>query len=182
MLYKNHIAPLLGLHREGLLEIVQTLQRGLFVRMAQWKVESFGEPDSPEEALAGTDVVFRPDLEDVMDWMDKKSSTRGELEKRRREWVDEQMTILGKELEEVDDLQDMAVNLHKAAIYDRAYNREWDYQTIFFGSFKDEKCKKPFFKNVQEVRDLPRRKFLKIAAAYRELDTFSYNPELLKNS
>lgn len=184
VLYKNHIAPLLGLHREGLLEVVRQLQRGLFVRMAQWKVESFGEPDAPEEALSGTDIIKRPDLGDVMDWMDKKDSTRGELEKRRTEWVIKQMEVLEKELKKlkIRQLRDRTVELHKGAIMDRAYNREWDYQTVLMGSFKGENCTKPFFGTIQEVRGLPRPTFLQIAAAYRELDTFSYNPELLKNS
>lgn len=182
-LYQNHIAPLLGLHREGLLDVVKQLQRGLFVRMAKWMVEPYGDPDPPEEQLVGTNVVSKPDLTDVMDWKDEKSSLLVELEQRRKEWVEKQVSSLNEELEEVKDLQSMAVNLHKAAIYERAYNREWDFQTIFFGSFKDEKCKKPFFSDVQDVRDLPRPyPFYHIAAAYMELDTFSRNPEALKNS
>ena len=180
--YQNHIAPLLGLHREGLLEVIKSLQRGLFVRMARWTVEPYGDPDPPEEQLAGTNVVSKPDLTDVMDWKDEKGSLLVELGERRQAWVEEQMVALDRELAEVEDLQSIAVNLHKAAIYERAYNREWDYQTIFFGSFRDKKCRKSFFNDVQGVRDLPRPVFLKIAAAYRELDTFSYNPEALKNS
>lgn len=185
VLYGNHIAPLLGLHREGLLEVIRSLQRGLFVRMAKWTVEPYGDPDPPEEQLVGTNVISKPDLVDVMDWKDEKSSLLAELEERRKEWVDEQMAALDEELAEVEDadLQSMAIDLHKATIYKRAYNREWDYQTIFAGSFKDEKCKKPFFSDVQEVRDLPRPyPFYHIAAAYIELDTFSRDPEALKNS
>ena len=178
----NHIAPLLSLNRDGLVEVITSLQRGLFLREARWRVEPRGDPDAPEEMLVGTDIVRKPDLNDILDWKDKQDSLRGELEKRRTEWVAERVKALEKELEEADDLQDRAIDLHKAAIIERAYNREWDYQTVFLGSFKDKRCKKPFFKSVQEVRDLPRFPFRHIAAAYLELDIFSRNPEALKNS
>ena len=185
VLYINHIAPLLGLNKEGLKEVILSLQRGLFMRESMWKVEPCGDPDPPEEALAGIDVIYKPDLSDILSWKDRQDSTRGELEKRRGEWVAERMEALEKELSELKkaDLLERAINLHKAAILERAYNREWDYQTVFLGSFKDKKCKKPFFEDVQEVRDLPRPyPFGYIAAAYLELDAFSRNPELLKNS
>ncbi len=183
-LYKNHIAPLLGLDRDGLVEVITSLQRGLFTRMAQWAIEPLGDPDPPEEELAGTTVVSKPNLVDVLDWKDEQESLRGDLEERRKEWVGEQIALLKKELAKLkkSTLQRRAVELHKAAIYERSHNREWDYQTIFFGSFKDGECEKPFFEDVREVRDLPRPIFSKIAAAYKELDTFSSNPELLKNS
>lgn len=183
VLYTNHIAPLLSLDRDGLVEVVTSLQRGLFIREARWRVEPYGDPDAPEEMLAGTDVIKKPDLDDILDWKDEQDSLRVELEESRKEWVAQKMEALEKELKEADDLQDQAVNLHKGAIIERAYNREWDNQTVFFGSFNDAKCKKPFFKNVQEVRDLPRPyPYMHIAAAYMELDIFSRNPEALKNS
>ena len=181
-LYQNHIAPLLSLKKDGLKEVVTSLQRGLFMRESMWRVEPYGDPDPPEEALAGIDVVYKPDLDDILNWKDKQNSLRVELEERRDKWVAERMEALEEELKKAKDLQDRAINLHKAAIIERAYNREWDYQTVSLGSFKDKKCKKPFFQDVQEVRDLPRPQFLYIAAAYLELDTFSRNPEALKNS
>lgn len=183
-LYENHIAPLLSLNRDGLVEVITSLQRGLFIREARWRVEPYGDPDAPEEMLAGTDIVRKPDLDDILDWKEQQDSLRGELEKRRTEWVTQQMKALKKELTKlkIGQLRDRAVDLHKGAIIDRAYNREWDYQTVFLGSFKDAKCKRPFFKGAQEVRDLPRFPFMHIAAAYLELDVFSRNPELLKNS
>lgn len=183
-LYENHIAPLRSLNRDGLVEVITQLQRGLFLREARWRVEPYGDPDAPEEMLAGTDIISKPDLDDILDWKDKQDSLRGELEKRRTEWVTQKVEALGKELAQlkIGQLRDRAIDLHKAAIIDRAYNREWDCQTVFLGSFKDAKCTKPFFKNVQEARDLPRFPFMHLATAYLELDIFSRNPEALKNS
>lgn len=181
-LYQNHIAPLLSLNRDGLVEVITMLQRGLFLREARWRVEPYGDPDAPEEMLAGTDIIKKPSLDDVLDWKDQQESLHRELEKRRTEWVAKKMKTLEEELPDADDLQDRAIDLHAASIIERGYNREADWQTVFLGSFKDEKCKKRFFKNVQEVRDLPRPTFLQIASAYMALDIFSRDPESLKNS
>lgn len=182
-LYQNHIAPLLSLNRDGLVEIVTSLQRGLFIREARWRVEPYGDPDAPEEILSGTDVIRKPELEDILKWKEWQDSLRGELEERRDKWVAEKMEVLEGELKGLgkSTLQDRTVSLHKAAIIERAYNREWDFQTVFLGSFKDKKCAKSFFRAIQEVRDLPRPQFMQIAAAYLELDTFSRDPEQLKN-
>lgn len=183
-LYTHHIAPLLSLNREGLIEIIIALQRGLFIREAQWKVEPIADPDAPEEILSDVDILSKPDLEDILDWQDERDSLRGELEKQRIEWVTKQVETLQKELSKfkVKQLRERAINLHKAAIIERAYNREWDYQTVFMGSFKDGDCTQPFFSTIQEVRDLPRHLFSQIAADYLKLDAFSRNPESLKNS
>ena len=183
-LYTHHIAPLKTLNREGVIDIILALQRGLFIREAQWRVEPLGTPDPPEEQLVGTDVVRKPGLNDILKWQDKRDSLHGELEERRAEWVGEQVEALEKELRGLKkaELQKKAVNLHSGAIVERAYNREWDWQTVFLGSFKDEDCTRPFFKTVQEVRGLPRPVFLKVASAYLELDAFSKNPDALKNS
>ncbi len=183
-LHTNHIAPLLSLDKNGLKEVVTSLQRGLFIREARWQVEPHGDPDAPEEALSGTKIVSKPSLDNVLDWKDERDSLRGELEKRRKEWVDEQADILEKELKKlkVKELRDRAVDLHKGAIVERAYNREWDWQTVLLGSFRDENCTKSQFSTIQEVRDLPRPTFLQIADRYLELDIFSRNPERLKNS
>ncbi len=183
-LYRNHIAPLLGLNRDGLVEVIVSLQRGLFVREARWRVEPYGDPDAPEETVTATQVLSKPDLDDILDWKDWQDSLHGELEERRTEWVAEQVKALEKELAKlkVKELRDRAVDLHKGSIIERANNREWDWQTVFLGSFKDEKCTKPFFRDLQEVRDLPRPPYNRIAAAYMELDIFSRNPEALKNS
>lgn len=186
ILYQNHIAPLLSLKRGSLAEITTSLQRGLFVREARWRVEPLGDPDAPEEMITsdGYAVLSKPNLDDILDWKDKQDSLRGELEQRRVEWVKERMEAFEAELKELNkaELLERAINLHKAAIIERAYNREWDWQTVFLGSFKDGKCTRPFFKTIEEVRDLPRPQFMQIATAYLELDIFSRNPELLKNS
>jgi len=185
-LYLNHIAPLLRLDRDGLKEIVVSLQRGLFIREAQWRVEPLGDPDPPEEQITpdGFSVLSKPDLDDILKWKEWQNSLRGELEKKRLEWVAEQIKTFEKELKKlrVKELRDRAIDLHKAAIIERAYNREWDWQTVLLGSFKDENCTKPFFSTIQEVRSLPRLQFSQIATDYLELDTFSRNPDALKNS
>jgi len=184
--YTNHIAPLFSLSREGLIEVVVALQRGLFIREAQWRVEPYANPEPPEEVISpsGDEILSKPDLGNILDWQDEKDSLRGELEESRTKWVADSIATLQEELAEMDDdkLLKMAIRLHKAAIIERAYNREFDYQTIFMGSFKDKNCTKPFFGTISEVRSLPKYIFLKIAAAYFELDTFSRNPERLKNS
>jgi hypothetical protein len=184
-LYTNHIAPLLTLDRGGLVETVLALQRGLFIREAQWRVEPYANPEPPEEVISssGDKVLARPDLGDVLDWQETTDSLRGGLEESRIKWVAEQVEALQEELSKlkVKELRERATKLHKGAIIERAYNREWDWQTIFLGSFKDENCTKPFFSTISEVRGLPKYTFLSLAAAYFELDTFSRNPEKLKN-
>ena len=185
-LYRNHIAPLISLSRDELVEVIVMLQRGLFVREAQWKVEPRGEPEAPEEQLGGDygiDVISEPQLEDFLKWQDQKDSLRGELEERRTKWVDEQVAALEEELEGLKRaiLLDRAIELHKMAIMEKTYNNEWDYWTVYLGSFKNEDCTKPFFRNVQEVKELPTLIRRQLEAAYLELDIFSRNPEQLKN-
>ena len=70
VLYLNHIAPLLSLDKSGLKEIVLGLQRGLFIREAQWRVEPRGDPDPPEEQITpdGFSVLSKPDLDDILKW------------------------------------------------------------------------------------------------------------------
>lgn len=125
-LYQNHIAPLLSLDRENIMEVIISLERGLLIREAQWRVEPLGEPEPPEEQLVGTDVVKKPGLDDILKWQEQRDSLRGELEEQRAEWVDEKTEALKEELADLKkaELQERAVKLHKAAITERAYNRE----------------------------------------------------------
>ena len=182
-LYKNHLAPLYTLDRESLKEVVRILQRGLYVRESRWRIEPYANPEPPEEVVSttGEKVLSKPGLEDMLDWQKQNEALREELEERRKQWVEEQMANLN--LDEMDDeaLLEKAVQLHEGAIIERAYSKEWDDYTIFFASYKNKKCTRPFFASVQEVKDLPRHIWRRLATAYRELDTFSRDPEALKN-
>ncbi len=181
--YATHISPLNELGRRGLRGIVSRLQRSLFVRDSRWAVEPYANPEPPQDVLDGTKIVSRPDIEDMTEWKDTEDSLRRELEKNRAEWVKERMDALEEELAKmkIGELEEIAIGLHQLSIMDRAWNKEWDYQTIFHGSYKDKKCTKPFWKEVSEVRELPKYIFSQVAAAYRELDEYSYNLEKLKN-
>jgi len=179
----NHIAPLKELGQKGLIGIITQLQRGLFIRDSRWAVEPYANPEPPQDTLQETQIVSRPDIKDMTKWKDTEDSLRRELEEKRAVWVKERMDSLEEELAEmdVDALREIAIGLHQLSIMDRAWNKEWDYQTIFHGSYKDEKCTKSFWKEVHEVRELPKHIFSQVAAAYRELDEYSYNLEKLKN-
>ena len=181
--FQVHIAPLNVLGQNGLKGIVSLLQRGLFVRDSRWMVEPIANPDPPQDSLSGTQIVKRPNIKDMTKWKDTEDSLREELAERRNEWVKERMDGLEKELAEmeIEELRELAIGLHRLSIMDRAWNKEWDYQTIFHGSYKDKKCTKPFWKSVQEVKELPKHIFSQIARAYRELDEYSYDMEKLKN-
>ena len=179
----THISPLNELGRKGLHGIVSQLQRSLFLRDSRWAIEPYANPEPPQDILDGTKIVSRPDIEDMTEWKDTEDSLRKELAERRTEWVKERMADLEEELDEmeIDELREIAIGLHRLSIMDRAWNKEWDYQTIFHGSYKDKKCTKPFWKSVQGVKELPKHIFSQIARAYRELDEYSYDMEKLKN-
>lgn len=172
--YQTHIAPIVKLKTDGLLGTIRALQRGLFVREARWTVEPYGDPDPPED---------HPSILDMLDWHDEKEGLNEELVERRNAWVQEQMDVYDEELNQKadDELQELAIGLHSLSLCERAFTKEFDYQTVFHGSYKDEACTRPFFTIVDEVRELPPPVFAPIAWAYRQLDEFSFDLDKLKN-
>lgn len=173
--YQTHIAPIVKLKRDGLLGTIRALQRGLFVREARWTVEPYGDPDPPED---------HPTILDMLDWRDEKDGLNEELEERRTAWVEEQMDVYDEELNQKadDELRELAIGLHSLSLCERAFTKEFDYETVFHGSYSDEACTTAFFTSVGEVRELPPHVFAPIAWAYRQLDEFSFDLDKLKNS
>ena len=182
--FQVHTAPLMELGQKGLVGIISNLQRSSFVRDARWMVEPYANPDPPQDMLEGTKIVDKPNIKDMTKWKETQDSLRRELEENRNKYVEDRMKELEEELAEMDldELREIAIGLHELSIMDRTWNKEWDYQTIYLGAYKDKKCTKSFWKGVQEVREMPKYIFTRVAAAYRELDEYSYDLDKLKNS
>lgn len=172
---KDHrFRNVLEMNEKELRDLAVMLHRTRMERTAINEVLQGDSPEPPEN----------PSLGDVMDAMDANEEARKETERKRREWVDERVETFKNEIAEwgEDRLREWVRDETIASICDAEFATLFTRATIALCCYRDPEMKKPYFSDIDSVREASQRFHDVVLRAYRELDRFSFDgADELKN-
>jgi len=184
--YQLYIAPLVVSDIEELRQLAIGFERIRLNRESTQVIVPEREPRLDEDAT----------LTDAMDVEEEEEKIEEDTVSRRAKWVEEQLEIFVREkldgYESEDgsivepewsehDLRKHVMDAQVEQLAQKAYVERFNDMTLLFGCFADSKCRRPYFKSLEEIQECAPILKAHLLNAYFDLDVFSADLDELKN-